>query len=187
MSMEGIKKIGKGEDFFEKGFETVHAAVFFVDETNRRIGMLKRAAGLDFAPNLFTGVGGKIEKGEGHRAGIIREIQEEIKGDIPEVENITEIGRVIVNGKGIVSYFVLPYSGNVLPVADATVGAVQWVPFEQILNLDLIPTARHFFEEWHKRGFTRIDSFTIQLQREKFEDVHSSVISLEIKDGLLTD
>ncbi len=177
----------EGERFFEKGFEKVHAAVFFIDEKNGRMGMLKRAADNDFAPNLYTGVGGKVEKNEGHHAGIVREIDEEL-GDGKknlQLEKIREVGRVIINNNAIVSYFALPFESDSLPATEKGIGTLEWVPFDALLNMQLIPTVIHFAGEWKRRGWDTQKPFTVFVTRENADDIYSPVSATIIKEGLL--
>lgn len=183
--MEKEDRKNEGERFFESGFEKAHTVVFFLDIKNRRIGMLKRAAGLDFAPNLYTGVGGKIEKDEGHIRGALRELAEELKEKDFSRENIQEFGRLIINQRNIISYFVLPYDKPELPGTEKNIGELGWMGLDAVLQADIIPTTRFFMEEWAKRDWSADHPFTVFLERKDANDINSDPVSVEVREGLL--
>ncbi len=176
-----------GEHFFDKGFRKAYTVVFFVDEEKRRIGLLKRAPDLDFAPNLYTGVGGKLEKGEGHYEGAMRELGEELREGVDgfDKEKIQEFGRLMVNGQDILCYFILPYGQDLLPVPEENIGDLQWVSLDDVLKMDIIPTTKVFMEEWARRGWTTIEPFTVFLEREDVNDVHSRTALVSGVSGLM--
>ena len=182
------EQYGHNEHFFEMGFEKAHTAVFFVDSQKQRIGMLKRSASVDFAPNLYTGIGGKIEKEEGHRDGALRELDEELgkgKQNFAK-EDVREFGRVIINDRNIISYFAIPYENDALPKANEGIGELSWEPMENVLQLAIIPTTKAFMEEWQRRGWAIDKPFSVFITREDPNDINSPVANMEVREGLVT-
>ncbi len=172
------------EHFFESGFEKAHTVVFFIDQKTRRIGMLRRSGNVDFAPNMYTGVGGKIEKGEGNYSGAARELNEELVGTF-EKTSLHEFGRIIINGKAIISYFSLPFEADALPSTTENIGDLSWVSLDDIMQLEIIPTTKIFMEEWKKRAWDTSHPFTVSIQRADVSDIKSPVISVESQEGLV--
>ena len=77
--------------------------IFLVDKNPpSQIVMFKRTPDRDFAPNLYTGVGGKVEPKESIADSAHRELEEETG-----INNIalTEFARVIIDGKLRLYYF----------------------------------------------------------------------------------
>lgn len=144
----------------------------------KKLILMKRAADRTFAPNRYTGIGGKIEIGEGPMAGAIRELREETGiVDLP----LIEFGRLFVNDEQIIHYFFGHDSLTVLPKSD--VGSLERVPDVEIMSKDWIPTTRFFVEEWQKR-FWKIDQpFTVFIQRKIGSDVDSQVLSIKLEEG----
>jgi 8-oxo-dGTP pyrophosphatase MutT (NUDIX family) len=179
----------EGEHFFEKGFEKAHTVVFFIDTKQYRIAMLKRAANLSFAPGLYTGVGGKIEKEEGHQRGAVRELGEELKEGEESFgkENIKEFGRIIINGHAVICYFALPYENDTLPETADSIGELEWISIDKIMDLDIIPTTKYFMKEWQKRNWDISKPFTVLMTRDDPNDINSIASSIVIEEGLVSE
>jgi len=60
-------------------FEKRYTTIFLADSLSpSSLILLKRRTDTDVAPNLYTGLGGKIELGEDQLAGAVRELKEEL-------------------------------------------------------------------------------------------------------------
>ncbi len=178
----------KEEHFFQEGFEKAHTVVFFLDSSRGRIGMLKRDPTVTFAGGKYTGIGGKIEPGEGHISGAVRELNEELlfKEKPYTKEQLSEFARVIINETNILSYFVLSYSEDTLPTPTKGIGQLDWFSLEKVLesNLPIIPTTKYFMEVWRKRNWNTNAPFTVRLTRKETNDVSSPVTRLDVEEGL---
>lgn len=172
-------------------FENAYTAVFLVDDLDHpsKIGMMKRGPNQKRFPNQYTGTGGSLEKtDEDQTAGARREWNEEIgiEGIDPK-----EFSRVIINGKGIIFYFFAPYAEREFPKPKphdgVYVGEVEWVPIDEVLAKDIVPTTRYFLEEWKARNWSTKQPFTIFFEREDAQDVHSRMNSIEVREGLSLD
>jgi 8-oxo-dGTP pyrophosphatase MutT (NUDIX family) len=143
------------------------------------IYLLKRAPTKTFAPNLYTGVGGKIEGKEAPLENAYRELEEETG-----LKNIalTEFGRLIVVSYWTVYQFFGLYNG---PVPKCPEGTIEKFKISNIINLPLIPTQEIFCQEWKNRNWQTNKPFTIFIEREKMEDLYSKITKQEIKEGLL--
>ncbi len=161
-------------------FEEKMTTIFLTDAIPaRRILLLKRAADKKFAPNLYTGTGGKIEPGEDQYVGAKRELFEETGLSTA----LTEFGRIVINGKKrILFQFHGIYNSNLIP--NCPEGVLEWVPVDKIFELPIIPTAKSFLEEWQKRGWNTDKPFTIYIQREDMNNPFTKVYSSEIIEGL---
>jgi 8-oxo-dGTP pyrophosphatase MutT (NUDIX family) len=184
LSPENTEQKLQETHFFEAGFEKAHTVVFFIDEKRQRIGMLKRSEKLAFAPNLYTGVGGKIEKGEGNYTGAARELEEELKGRF-EKRSLKEFGRIIINGMAVISYFSLPHEDDALPEKNEDIGDLSWASFDEVMDLEIIPTTKYFMEEWRKRSWNTDRPFTVLMAREDPNDIKSPVTSISIQEDLV--
>jgi 8-oxo-dGTP pyrophosphatase MutT (NUDIX family) len=169
-------------------FESAYTAVFLVNDLAHptHIGMMKRGPNQKRFPNQYTGTGGALEDQDVNQVeGAKREWEEEI--GLAGVEP-KEFGRIIINGKGIIFYFVALYPMGELPAPKPSdgkfVGEVEWIPIEEVMGKDIVPTTRYFMDEWKKRSWTSQRPFTVFLEREDVLDVKSAMKSLEIVDGL---
>lgn len=161
-----------------KNFRERATVVFLGDAAPpRRLVLLKRAEWKKFAPNMYTGIGGKVEENEEPQKSAERELWEETQIKVP----LTEFGRLVVNSRKVLYYFFGRYGSNALPACIE--GALEWADCAEILNKDIIPTTHHFIREWAKRHW-RIDPFMIIMERTDADDPHSEIISLMVKEGL---
>jgi hypothetical protein len=181
---ENSERVPAEAHFFESGFEKAHTVVFFVDRRAGRIGMLKRSSKVDFAPNMFTGVGGKIEKNEGNYTGAARELNEELVGAFDR-KDLSEFGRIIINGSAVISYFALPYEHDALPATAENIGDLSWASLDDVLGLEIIPTTKTFMEEWRKRDWDTSCPFSVLMRRADAADIKSPIISVEVQAGLI--
>lgn len=172
-------------------FEKAYTELFLVDEVDHphRIGIMKRGPKQERFPNQFAGAGGVLEKtDEDQAAGMLREWREEmgIDGIHPQ-----EFGRMIIHGKRVIFYFFAHYPEVDIPKSNPfdgiSVGEMQWVPVEVLLEKDLVLTTRCFLEVWEKRNWSTMQPFTIFVEREDRTDIMSRIKTVEVREGLLLD
>ncbi len=123
--------------------------VIFLLDSNpaTKIVMLKRAPTKKFAPNLYTGIGGKIEAGETVIESAYRELKEETG-----LEGITlkQFTSYRVNNQTVLYYFWGIYPKVQLP--DCNEGSLEWVEVDKILTKEIIPTTMKVCKQWLKDG-----------------------------------
>ena len=156
---------------------TCWSVIFLLDKNPlSKIVLLKRANFKKFAPNFYTGIGGKIESGESPLKGAYRELKEETG-----LENITltEFARCIVNNQKTLFYF-----WGIFPdkVPECNEGTLVWVEKDQILSKRIIPTTKSICTEWQKRGFAINKPFEIFTKEVSVENTSAKVEVLGIKD-----
>lgn len=115
-----------------------------------KIVFLKRGPNRSFAPNMYTGVGGKVEEGETLLESAYRELNEET--GITTVK-LQQFAKVIINQTDELIYFfgIFPYTPN-LP--DSNEGTLEWVKTEDIFQKDIIPTTKEMLKKWRKQNFS---------------------------------
>lgn len=133
--------------------------VFLVDKIPfSKIVLLKRARNKTFAPCFYTGVGGKVEEGEGVLESAVRELKEEtgIRGI-----RLQEFAQAILNNQDSLHYFWGVYNKDNLPFSED--GYLEWVSRDSIYKKQIIPSTLEMFRQLEKRNFNLEDKFTIYL------------------------
>jgi len=143
-----------------------------------RLVLLRRAANKKFAPNMYTGIGGKMEPGETITGAVQRELKEETGLETP----LHEFARVWVNDEKVLYYFWGIHRSSSLPLC--TEGTLEWVDAHDVLEKDVIPTTRDLLIEWKARNFDTAHSFTIMLRRDDAHDIYSQVTHRDVREGL---
>ncbi len=157
-----------------------YTTIFLADKSKPTcFHLLRRSPNKKFAPNLFTGFGGKVEVGETHVQGAYRELTEET--GLTQIK-LKEFGRIIINQKKILYQFSGLYIGEPLVCNE---GRVETVPVAQLAFLPLIPTAKIFLEAWEQRNWRIKEHFTLLIERENLEDIYSPILSIEALPGLI--
>lgn len=158
-------------------------ACFLVDNlaNPQQVLMLQRAATKQFAPNLWTGIGGKYEGEESLLEGVQRELLEETG----LISQLVEFARCSINNEKALHYFVGIADPTVTPHCNE--GAVAWVNTKSIFDREIIPTTRFVLEEWARRGFLSDRPFTVRLSRRDVHDAGSTWEHVEIDEGLDTE
>ncbi|MDO8487998.1 MAG: NUDIX domain-containing protein [bacterium] len=132
---------------------------FLVDSPSvHKVVVLRRAADKSYAPNLCTGIGGKLEPGENSLDSAYRELEEEAaitKNDI----QLSEFARCIYDN-GLTLYYFWGIL-NRSPLPTSADGTLYWVSTDKLLEQDFIPTTRSVCEEWAKRNFRVDKPFTV--------------------------
>lgn len=164
------------EDFPER-----YTTIFLTDARKPSLLLLlERAADRKFAPNLYTGLGGKIEEGEDHPTCARRELTEETGlTDVP----LFEFARLIINRRKILCQF----TGILKPgtVPDCPEGRLWWLKPDEVFTKPLIPTAALFLGEWRARSWDTGRPFTLFVERERLEDINSPVTGRTVREGLV--
>ena len=139
-------------------FKELYTVVFLVNKIPpERTVLLKRAEWKDFAPGYYTGVGGKVEKGETVDDAALRELQEETG-----LKNIklTEFARcLLTNHEKALFYFWGIYPDDKLPGCNE--GDLEWVNSGELVSKNIIPTTMLVVREWQERNFGVNRPFTV--------------------------
>ena len=160
-------------------YKAKYTNIFLVDKLQpTKFLLLKRGSWREFAPNLYTGMGGRFEEGETPLECAKRELREESGLDYIRLK---EIAGIIINGEKSVCEFVGEYSGE---APKCNEGDLEWVSLGELFQKDFIPTSKILLQEWKKRNWSILNPFTLFIERENMEDIHSKIISIEIKEGL---
>lgn len=155
--------------------------VFLLDAVPAtEIVLLKRAADKDFAPNLYTGIGGRIEVGEEPETAAYRELQEET--GLVGIQ-LTEFARGILTYPPYrLHYYWGIFSEAVLPACNE--GDLEWVAKESLLDKEIIPSTREIIKEWQKREFSLDSPFSMVMSGRLEDGVTRHILISEVKEGL---
>lgn len=124
--------------------------IFLIDQISpTKIVFLKRGPNRKFAPNMYTGIGGKIEMGETFLESAHRELQEE--SGLTDI-NLTQFAKVIIDQTDELIYFWGIYNQIELPFSNE--GTLEWVYVNQLFNLPIIPTTKEMLKHWQKQDFS---------------------------------
>lgn len=139
------------------------SVIFLLDKYSpTKIVMLKRSKEKKFAPNLYTGIGGKQEEVETPFEGAKRELFEETGLKNP----LKQFAKVVVDGSYYLHYFWGVLEGE-LP--NCTEGELEWVKIEDIFSKDIIPTTYGLLKEWKKRGFKTDKYWKMYFNSSKYD------------------
>jgi 8-oxo-dGTP pyrophosphatase MutT (NUDIX family) len=143
------------------------------------IMLLKRSATKTFAPNYYTGIGGKVEPNETISQSAYRELAEETG-----LKNIklSEFARCIIDNRLRLFYFWGIYSQTRLPHCNE--GDLEWTSINDLLAKKIIPTTLAICQEWSNRKFITNKPFTVQLIEEGATDGVRQVEVERILNGL---
>lgn len=115
-------------------------------ECRGRYLLLKRSPHKRFAPNQWTGIGGRVENDEFGRLtySALRELKEETGIDEDQVQGFT-LRRVILVARpadniNLLLYFTGCLDQPVLP--DCPEGTLAWMKLEEMIGLEIIETSR---------------------------------------------
>src|SRR3990167_9690407 len=161
-------------------FEKRYTTIFLADSLSpSSLILLKRRTDTDVAPNLYTGLGGKIELGEDQLAGSVRELKEETGlTDLP----LTEFSRQILNRERVFCFFWGIYRAEALP--ECNEGVLERVSVKNLYTKSLIPTVAIILKECERRNWDIQKLFTLYVEREDINNVFAHIDKQIIKEGL---
>ncbi len=143
-----------------------------------RLVLLKRSAACEFAPNLYTGIGGKFEEGETPMECAYRELKEEAGLDVP----LQTFGKLtIAHHDTVLYYFFGLYQHEQVP--ECNEGTLEWTGLENVLEKDIIPTTRYFIEEWKKRDWS-LKPFSVIIERHPVNDIWAKPTRIDVVEGV---
>lgn len=134
--------------------------IFLIDQIPpTKIVFLKRGPNRTFAPNMYTGIGGKVENGETLLESAYRELEEE--SGITNVK-LEQFAKVVIDNQDELIYFlgIFPYTPN-LP--NSNEGTLEWVAVKNIFQKNIIPTTREVLKQWQKQNFST-KAFALQVK-----------------------
>lgn len=107
---------------------------------------------------MYTGIGGKVEKGETLLDSAYRELKEE--SGITDV-TLEHFAKVRIDNTDELHYFFGIYEEKTLPTSED--GTLEWTAVDQIVNKDIIPTTLEMLKKWKTQNFST-EYFEIYLE-----------------------
>ncbi len=157
-----------------------YTVIFLCDQfPPTQLILLRRGADRPFAPNRYTGIGGKVEDGEKPLDGAVRELEEET--GLTDI-SLEEFGRVILNNGQVLHYFFGNDKQGSVPKSNE--GMLERVTVENLFSYDIIPTTKIFLEEWKKRSWDTFSPFTVMIFRDEPDDIDAKVKEVRVEEGL---
>lgn len=153
--------------------------VFLGEKKNpTQLVLLKRSPDRDFAPNLYTGIGGKFEPGETPEQCALRELKEETGIET----SVSLLGKLMIAHHDLeLWYFFGVFGSDLLPSCNE--GALEWAQLDRMLARDIIPTTKYFLEEWKKRKWSH-SPFTVIIERYPVDDIWAPVEAVTLIEGI---
>jgi len=166
--------------------------VFLIDKNPpSKVILLKRSAQKDYAPNFYTGIGGKIGdipglENETPLDSAYRELAEETQGELNE-QNIKlhEFARCVYENDLVLYYFWGLYTKKIPPNFDIQDGTLAWVNTKNILDHDIIPTTKAVCTEWAKQDYKVDQPFTVCVRAIGMDKTIRLIEVLKVKNGLI--
>lgn len=163
--------------------EFKYTTIFIGNAMNpTRLLMLKRAKTKAFAPNYYTGLGGKTEPGETQDECAIRELYEESRIRT----ELVQFGQAVVNKQKLISYYFGVVSKELLP--ECNEGTLEWFNTNTLINncSPIIKTAKHILTEWQSRNWETSKPFTLTVTRSGgIDDFDKTPEMVILEEGLL--
>lgn len=156
-----------------------HFNVIFLLDTlpPKRILLLKRAPEKAFAPNWYTGVGGKVEIGETFDESALRELEEET--GLSDTA-LYKFACAYVGGDTVLHYYYGFYDGDAPHCPEGILG---WVAEKDLLKKAIIPSTAAILEIWQSRNYTK-NGFTLTIRRKQGNTSLQGVTIEKIQDQL---
>lgn len=137
--------------------------------------MLKRASWMKFAPNRWTGIGGKIESNENFSQSALRELLEETTIKSTDISGFREIANITFKGSPVgdwpngyrIVYYDAIYPHENLPPCNE--GLLQWVDISQLSTIDIIEDTKAALKVFTQKVFGK--NLVRPLVGEFFEDI----------------
>lgn len=170
---------------------TKWTVIFLVDQDPpSKIILLKRSAKKTFAPNFYTGIGGKVGdiagfENETPLESAYRELAEETENDLT-IDNIVlhEFARCLYESGLTLHYFWGMYKEVKTPTISANDGTLEWVGTDNLFNFAIIPTTKAVCAEWKNRGFDLKVKFSVYVRETGTEDSVRLIETLKVVEGL---
>jgi 8-oxo-dGTP pyrophosphatase MutT (NUDIX family) len=166
--------------------------IFLVDDIPiSNIVLLKRSSEKDFAPNWFTGIGGKVGdleefKDETFLESAYRELAEETEESMHKNNTtLTEFARCFYEEGLKLYYFWTKFPYGELPNMSSNDGSLEWVSKEDLLSRNIIPTTKAVCEEWSSRNFAVDHPFTVMVKEVGVKDGVRMVDRVGVKNKLV--
>lgn len=165
--------------------------IFFVDQSPAtKVVLLKRSPNKSFAPNYYTGIGGKIGDLPGHEdetplESAYRELHEETEGQLDgRNTTLTEFARCKYESGLVLHYFWGVYGENTPPHIDPNDGMLVWVSTDELFDREIIPTTQAVCEEWSERGYRMNKPFTVHVRETGTRRSVRLVEKVSVDEGL---
>ncbi len=157
--------------------------IFFLDQTPpTKILLLKRSSTKDFAPNKYTGIGGKVDPDETIEQSAYRELGEETgMKDIL----LTHFADVIFDNDDSISCYTALLDPTILPTCNE--GELEWVAVSDLFSKPLVDTARAYLSNWKEKGFAFRPAWTVLLKATGKKDGIRQVDIVDVQEGLYTN
>ena len=123
--------------------DDVRSVAFLVSPDSRRVVLLCRADWKTFAPDRWTGIGGKLEGEEVAEPalGALRELREETGLTLDDLRDWRFVADILDPGAAVrLVYFVAVFAGEHLPPCNE--GTLHWVSLTEYQHYDLIENTR---------------------------------------------
>jgi 8-oxo-dGTP diphosphatase len=124
-------------------FDDVRSVVFLFNPDYTHIVLLHRAAWKRFAPQRWTGIGGRLEEDElaEPARGALRELREETSLTLADLRGWRFVADVLDPGAEVrLVYFTAVFAGEQVP--PCTEGTLHWVSLADYPRLDMIENTR---------------------------------------------
>lgn len=153
--------------------------IFLLDKNPAsKILMLKRSSTRKFAPNMYTGVGGKVEAGETLLESAYRELEEETGFSNVTLEYFAKVD-IDTNEELHYFYGLYPKAPNNHNLPTSNEGILEWVPVENISQKNIIPTTLEMLKHWQSQNW-KTTPFTLNVKSISEENKVKKVKVLQL-------
>ncbi len=131
------------------------AVDIFLENELGEILLLKRAAQKKVLPNVYNGIGGRLETNETLLQGLLRECREEIGTDA--VTDI-ELKAILTVHDDFGDWLIFGYHGliqkSLVTTGPMSEGVLEWVPKKKVPAKELVPDLFQWYEKLFSPGLT---------------------------------
>ncbi|MFA6525016.1 MAG: NUDIX domain-containing protein [Patescibacteria group bacterium] len=140
----------------------------FLENEFEEVLMLKRSKKKKILPNLYNGLGGKIDNGETPLQAIQREAKEE--AGVISMENLQYRANLSVKDKfgfwQIYIFYGNVYKKNII-IKEVDEGTLEWIPKNKLLDYQLVPDLNN----WLPKMFANPEAF--QFVKIEYDDKYN--------------